>query len=70
MTLLPPGREGALGLRLYRHAQGHRWARDAGAGRAAAESLLGPSLRVPGSEYVSQAILVRDRSSLSAISEV
>jgi transposase len=36
MTLLPPGREGALGLRLYRHAQGHRWARDAGAGRAAA----------------------------------
>ena len=48
MTLLPPGREGALGLRLYRHAQGHRWARDAGAGRAAAGSLLGPSLRVPG----------------------
>src|SRR6267142_6917666 len=23
------GREGALGVRLYRHAQGHRWARDA-----------------------------------------
>src|SRR3982074_1496039 len=42
------GREGAPSLRLYRHAQGHRWARDAGPGRVAARSLLRPSLRVPG----------------------
>jgi hypothetical protein len=33
MTLLPRGREGSPRLRLYRHAQGHRWARDAGPGR-------------------------------------
>src|SRR5712671_6403517 len=44
------GREGAPGLRLYRHAQGHRWARDAGPGRVAARPLLRPSLRVPGPE--------------------
>src|ERR1700730_1421146 len=44
------GREGSPRLRLHRHAQGHRWARHAGPGRAAARPLLGPPLRVPGSE--------------------
>jgi transposase len=34
-------REGAPGLRLYRHAQGHQWPRDAGPGRAAAGSFSG-----------------------------
>ena len=41
MTLLPRGSEGSPGLRLHRYAQGHRWARDAGPGRAAARPFLG-----------------------------
>jgi transposase len=44
MTLLPAGVQGAPGLRLHRHAQGHRRAGHAGPGRAAAGSLLGPPL--------------------------
>jgi transposase len=35
------GREGAPGLRLHRHAQGHQWPRDAGPGRAAADPFSG-----------------------------
>src|SRR6202048_4415933 len=45
-----PRREGASGLRRYRHAQGHRWARHAGSGGPAPGSLLGPSLCIPGPE--------------------
>src|SRR4029077_18476822 len=44
------GGEGTPGLRLYRHAQGHRWARHAGPGCPAAGSLLRPPFRVPGPE--------------------
>jgi transposase-like protein len=43
-------RKGALGLRLYRYAQGHRRGRHAGPVRTAAGSVLGPPLRLPGSE--------------------
>jgi transposase len=48
MTLLPRGVKVHLAFRLYRHAQGHRRARDAGPGRVAARSFLRPSLRVQG----------------------
>src|SRR5713226_36392 len=41
------GREGSPRVRLHRHAQGHRRARDAGPGRAAARPLLGAPVRVP-----------------------
>ena len=50
MTLLPPGVKVHLAFGFIRYAQGHRWARDVGPGRAAARPLLEPSLRVPGPE--------------------
>ena len=45
----PSKREGAFGPGLYRHAQGHRWPRHAGAGRAASGSVHRSPVRVPRS---------------------
>ena len=50
MTLLLPQHKSASGVWLYRHAQRHRWPCDARSGVVAAGSVLGPSLRVPGTQ--------------------
>src|SRR5438094_4582358 len=50
MTLLPPGVKVHLAFGYTGHAERHRRPRDAGPGRAAAGSLLGPPVRIPGSQ--------------------